>query len=110
MSYRKERIGKEMLIESTKLAKGKAALENADFRLQCGLDECETCGSSRNNRSVRKYETREGVDILVECSDCKLMYCETCGQEHNAESEFNAGYCQHCKTPVLDYSTGKFYQ
>lgn len=45
--------------------------ERERYRSRCGLDTCENCGSSRNARSVRKYETRNGNDVLIQCSDCK---------------------------------------
>ena len=40
------------------------------YRVRCSLDTCENCGSNRNNRNVRRYETRDGNDVLIRCSDC----------------------------------------
>lgn len=48
-------------------------------------------------------------NAILESESDDDEYCPICGQEHNANHEYNAGYCQHCKNPVLDDSTGEFY-
>lgn len=69
------------------------------------LNYCVCCGQGRDG-SVGIYIE---LDDNGECQECRDLFCFICGQEHNADNEYNAGYCQHCKTPVMDYSTGKVY-
>ena len=45
-------------------------VESEPYRMRCSLDKCENCGSRRNHRSVMQYETRDGNDVLIRCSDC----------------------------------------
>lgn len=78
----------------------------SDYRMHCSLDECEACGSRRNGRAIRKYETRDGNDVLIHCSDCE-KFCPICNQSLNTD---DAGYCYHCKEPVIDVVfTGKVF-
>ena len=48
-------------------------LERINFRAQCSIDTCQNCGSSRNHRSMRKYETQGDVEVLIKCSDCVVQ-------------------------------------
>ena len=41
------------------------------------------------------------------CPKCAAIFCPIWNQEHNAD---DAGYCQHCKEPVIDVATGKFFE
>ena len=61
---------------------------------------CQCCG---------EIADKETLNDDGECEECQELFCPICGQEHNAWHEFNAGYCQHCKEPILDYSTGEFF-
>ena len=75
---------------------------NQAWRMRCSLDKCENCGSRRNHRAFMKYETRDGNDVLIGCSDChkpKPEFCEICNQDFNID---DAGYCTHCKEPIAD--------
>ena len=38
------------------------------------------------------------------CPECSALFCDVCGQEHNCLHEQNAGYCQHCREPIADWS------
>ena len=63
--------------------------------------DCTECGES-TDPSVGLYVEIGDTGICTECE----KFCPICGQEHNAD---DAGYCQHCKEPIIDVPNGKFF-